>query len=89
MLPQNCSKEVCLLVARSCRSGRSAWRSLSRGERTLHEQALGDHSRKVPRLNRDIWERLLDAHGGDANKAKTALDRLVKREADRLLGTVK
>jgi hypothetical protein len=55
----------------------------------LHEQALGDHSRKVPRLNRDIWERLLDAHGGDANKAKTALDRLVKREADRLLGTVK
>jgi hypothetical protein len=50
---------------------------------------LRDHSRKVPRLNRDIWERLLDAHGGDANKAKTALDRLVKREADRLLGTVK
>jgi hypothetical protein len=47
------------------------------------------HSRKVPRLNRDIWERLLDAHGGDAGKAKTTLDRLVKREADRLLAAVK
>lgn len=48
-----------------------------------------DHSRKVPRLNRDIWERLVDAHGGDADKAKTTLDRLMKREADRLLGTAK
>jgi len=50
---------------------------------------LRDHPRKVPRLNRDIWERFLDAHGGDGDKAKTALDRLVKREADRLLATVK
>jgi hypothetical protein len=50
---------------------------------------LRDHPRKVPGLNRDIWERFLDAHGGDADKAKTALDRLVKREADRLLATVK
>jgi hypothetical protein len=46
---------------------------------------LRGHLRKVPRLNRDIWERLLDAHGGDTGKAKTTLDRLVKREADRLL----
>jgi hypothetical protein len=50
---------------------------------------LRDHTCKVPRLNRDIWERLLDAHGGDAGKAKTTLDRLVKREADRLLASVK
>jgi hypothetical protein len=50
---------------------------------------LRDHSRKAPRLNRDIWERLLVAHGGDADKAKTTLDRLMKREADRLLAAVK
>jgi hypothetical protein len=46
-------------------------------------------SPKVPRLNRDIWKRLLDAHGGDAGKAKITLDRLVKREADRLFATAK
>jgi hypothetical protein len=45
-------------------------------------------SPKVPRLNRDIWDRLLDAHRGDAGKAKATLDRLVKREADRLLAAV-
>ncbi|MEY9405526.1 hypothetical protein ABIF65_011657 [Bradyrhizobium japonicum] len=45
------------------------------------------YSCKVPRLNRDIWERLVDAHGGDADKAKTTLDRLLKREADRLLAS--
>jgi hypothetical protein len=46
-------------------------------------------SSKVPHLNRDIWKRLLDAHDGDADKAKTALDRLVKREAERLLAAAK
>jgi len=46
-------------------------------------------SPKVPRLNRDIWKRLLDAHGGDAGKTKTTLDRLVKREADRLFAAAK
>lgn len=45
--------------------------------------------RKMPRLNRDIWERLLDAHGGDAGKTKTTLDRMMKREADRLLAAIK
>jgi hypothetical protein len=46
-------------------------------------------SPKMPRLNRDIWKRLLDAHGGDAGKTKTTLDRLVKREADRLFAAAK
>jgi hypothetical protein len=41
--------------------------------------------RKLPRLNRDIWERLVDGHGGNAAAAKTTMDRLLKREADRLL----
>jgi hypothetical protein len=43
-------------------------------------------SSKVPRLNGDIWRRLLEAHDGNADKAKTTLDRLVKGEADRLGG---
>jgi hypothetical protein len=44
---------------------------------------------KPPKLNVDIWNRLLDAHHGDAQKAKETLDRLMKREADRLLATIK
>jgi hypothetical protein len=43
--------------------------------------------RKLPRLNRDIWERLVDGHGGNADAAKMTMDRLLKREADRLLVT--
>jgi hypothetical protein len=46
-------------------------------------------SPKVPRLNRDIWKRLVEAHGGDAGSAKTTLDRLMVREAERLLTAVK
>jgi hypothetical protein len=41
--------------------------------------------RKVPRVNRDIWERLVDGHGGNALAAKIKMDRLLKTEADRLL----
>jgi hypothetical protein len=44
---------------------------------------------KVPRLNGHIWQRLIDAHGGDAGKAKTTLDRLMVREADRLFAAIK
>ena len=44
---------------------------------------------RPPRLSHDIWKRLLEGHNGDALKAKTTLDRLMKREADRLLATVK
>jgi hypothetical protein len=39
---------------------------------------------KVPRLNPDIWSHLVDAHDGNAGAARTTLDRLVKREADRI-----
>jgi hypothetical protein len=41
--------------------------------------------RKVPRLNRDIWERLVDGHGGNSAAAKIKMDQLLKKEADRLL----
>jgi hypothetical protein len=40
---------------------------------------------KVPRLNRDIWERLVDGHSGDSAAAKIKMDQLLKKEADRLL----
>jgi hypothetical protein len=39
---------------------------------------------KTPRFNRDIWEKLVVAHGSDAKAAKITADRLLKREADRL-----
>jgi hypothetical protein len=39
---------------------------------------------KVPRLNADIWKSLLAAHDGNASAAQTAMDRLLKGEADRL-----
>ncbi len=42
-------------------------------------------SPKVPHLNRDIWKRLVEAHGGDAGTAKTTLDRLMVREVEKLL----
>jgi hypothetical protein len=38
--------------------------------------------RNVPRLNPDIWDHLVDAHGGDDKAAKRTLDRLMKKEAD-------
>jgi hypothetical protein len=41
--------------------------------------------RKVPRLNRDIWERLVDGHGGNSAAARIKMDQLLKKEADRLL----
>jgi hypothetical protein len=41
--------------------------------------------RKVPRLNRDIWERLVDGYGGNSAAAKIKMDQLLKKEADRLL----
>jgi HEPN pEK499 p136 len=53
-----------------------------------HQESMVPPTRP-PRLNRDIWKRLLEAHNGDAGKAKTTLDRLMKREADRLLAAVK
>jgi hypothetical protein len=40
---------------------------------------------KVPRVNRDIWERLVDGHGGNSAAARTTMDQLLKKEADRLL----
>jgi hypothetical protein len=41
--------------------------------------------RKLPRPNRDIWERLVEGHGGNAAAAKTTMDRLLEKEVDRLL----
>jgi hypothetical protein len=35
---------------------------------------------KVPRLNRDIWERLVDAHGGNSTAARIKMDQLLKRK---------
>jgi HEPN pEK499 p136 len=43
---------------------------------------------KPPGLNRDIWKRFLDAHDGNAEKAKIALDRLMMREANKLLAAI-
>ena len=43
--------------------------------------------RKPPRLNSDIWDHLVNAHDGNYQAAKEALDRLMKREADRLSAT--
>lgn len=39
---------------------------------------------KVPRLNPDIWKHFVDAHDGNADAAKTAMDRLLKGKADEL-----
>jgi len=39
---------------------------------------------KVPILNRDIWEDLVDVHGGDPVAARTTMDRSLRREIKRL-----
>lgn len=36
---------------------------------------------RIPKINGDIWTPFVDAHGGDANAAKTRLDRWMKSEA--------
>jgi hypothetical protein len=46
-------------------------------------------SANPPRLNRDLWQHLLTAHHGDATGTKATLDRLMKREAERLLSLAK
>jgi HEPN pEK499 p136 len=40
--------------------------------------------KNLQHLNPEIWDHLVDAHDGDAKAAKTTLDGLVKKEADRL-----
>jgi hypothetical protein len=45
--------------------------------------------RKVPGLNRDIWDRLVEGHGGDELAAQTTRDQVLMREAKRLLADQK
>jgi hypothetical protein len=44
---------------------------------------------KAPRLNRDIWKALVKAHHGNAAEARTTMDRLLKKEADKRIASLK
>ena len=52
-----------------------------------HQESVARPTRP-PHLNHDIWNLFLKAHSGNAGTAKTALDRMMKREADRLLAAL-
>jgi HEPN pEK499 p136 len=50
----------------------------------IEQQKPRQRKRKAPRINNTAWEPILHAHGGDHDRAKTYIDRLLREEANHL-----